>query len=83
MTEQEQAFKIAEMWLDGRMNKLVQMVPGDPDCDACVLARQYQRSIEEIETLRKENARYRETLETIAGHASDKLQAAQARGTLA
>jgi hypothetical protein len=38
---------------------------------------------EEIETLRKENARYRETLETIAGHASDKLQAAQARGTLA
>jgi DNA-binding PadR family transcriptional regulator len=41
------------------------------------------RPAEEIETLRKENARYRETLETIAGHASDKLQAAQARGTLA
>jgi hypothetical protein len=43
MTEQEQARRIAEMWLDFKMNPLTQMVPGDPDCDACVLARQYIR----------------------------------------
>lgn len=45
MTEREKAIKIANMWLDGRMNSLTQMVPGDPDCDACVLARQFLRAI--------------------------------------
>lgn len=43
MTEEDMAVIIAEAWLDGRMNSLTQMVPGDPDCDACVLARQYVR----------------------------------------
>ncbi len=43
MTEREQALKIANMWLDFKMNPLTQMVPGDPDCDACVLARQFIR----------------------------------------
>ena len=46
MTEIEQAKKIANDWLDGKMNPPTQMVPGDPDCDACVLARQYNRSLE-------------------------------------
>ncbi len=46
MTEREQALEIAKRWLDFDMNPLVQMVPGDPDCDACVLARQYIRAIE-------------------------------------
>jgi DNA-binding FrmR family transcriptional regulator len=46
MTEQEQALKIANMWLEGQMNALVQMVPGDPDCDACVVARQLIRALE-------------------------------------
>ena len=46
MTEREQAIKIANAWLDFRMNSLTQMVPGDPDCDACVLARQFLRAIE-------------------------------------
>ena len=36
----------------------------------------------EIERLRSENERLRITLETIAGRASDKLQAAQARAAL-
>jgi hypothetical protein len=46
MNEREQAAKIANMWLDFQMNPLTQMVPGDPDCDACVLARQYVRLAE-------------------------------------
>lgn len=46
MTEVEQALKIAHMWLEFRMNPLTQMVPGDPDCDACVLARQFIRAME-------------------------------------
>jgi hypothetical protein len=52
MTEQEQAKLIAEMWLDFRMNPLTQMVPGDPDCDAVVLARQYVRLSEAYEAIR-------------------------------
>jgi hypothetical protein len=47
MTEREQALKIANMWLEGQMNPMTQMVPGDPDCDACVVARQFIRAIEE------------------------------------
>jgi hypothetical protein len=53
MTEREQARMIADCWLDFQMNAFVQMVPGDPDCDACVLARQYVRALEEIEHLKK------------------------------
>jgi hypothetical protein len=52
LTEREQAFLIAEDWLDFKMNSLVQMVPGDPDCDACVLARQYVRALEELAHVR-------------------------------
>jgi hypothetical protein len=43
--EAEQAKRIAEQWLDFKMN------PGDPDCDACVLARQYLRAVERINSL--------------------------------
>lgn len=50
--EREVARRIAEMWLDGRLSPLTQKVPMDPDCDACVLARQYVRALEEIERLR-------------------------------
>jgi hypothetical protein len=55
MTEREQAIRIAEMWLEGQMNSLTQMVPGDPDCDACVLARQFLRVVERLdfETMRE------------------------------
>lgn len=53
MTEREQAKKIAEMWLDFQMNPLTQMVHGDPDCDACVLARQFVRMSEELEALKR------------------------------
>lgn len=51
MTEKEQAQRIANQWLDMRMNSLVQMAPGDPDCDACVLARQYMRALDTIHQL--------------------------------
>lgn len=43
MTEREQALLIANKWLEFDMNVFTQMVPGDPDCDACVLARQFIR----------------------------------------
>lgn len=46
MNEREQALAIAEKWLNFDMNPLTQMVPGDPDCDALVLARQYVRTTE-------------------------------------
>jgi hypothetical protein len=46
--ERQQAWKTAHAWLDGRMNSLVEMVPGDPDCDACVIARQYLRALDKI-----------------------------------
>ncbi len=49
--EKEMAMVIANAWLDGNMNPLTQLVPGDPDCDACVLARQYLRALERIERL--------------------------------
>jgi len=49
MTESEQADRIAQDWLDFKMNPLTQMVHGDPDCDACVLARQYNRLVAELE----------------------------------
>jgi hypothetical protein len=51
MNEREQAFKIANNWLDNNMDALVEMVPGDPDCDACVLARQFIRLSDRIEAL--------------------------------
>lgn len=51
MTEKEQATRIAHDWLDFKMNSLVQMVPGDPDCDACVLARQFMRALDRIQYL--------------------------------
>jgi hypothetical protein len=56
MDEKEQAKHIASMWLDGRMNSLVQMIPGDPDCDAYVLARQYLRALDAIDDLRRPSA---------------------------
>lgn len=49
--EIEQAKMIAEQWLDFKMNPLTQMVHGDPDCDACVLARQYLRAVERLNGL--------------------------------
>lgn len=49
--ERQQAWRTANRWLDQRMNPLVDMVPGDPDCDACVLARQYMRALDKIEQL--------------------------------
>lgn len=55
--EQEQALAIANMWLDGKMNSLVQMVPGDPDCDACVLARQYIRAIKRLHSFEAKERR--------------------------
>lgn len=51
MNEREQAFKIVNNWLDNKMNALVEMVPGDPDCDACVLARQFIQLSDRIEAL--------------------------------
>ena len=51
MNERQAARDIAARWLDFRMNALVQMVPGDPDCDACVLARQYMRALDKIAQL--------------------------------
>lgn len=51
MNEREQARQTADRWLQGLMNGLVEMVPGDPDCDACALARSYLRALEKIERL--------------------------------
>lgn len=51
MNEKQQAFTIANAWLDFEMNPLTQMVPGDPDCDACVLARQFIRLRETLSDL--------------------------------
>ena len=48
MNERDQALQIANMWLDFRMNALTQMIPGDPDCDACVLARQFIRATDQL-----------------------------------
>ena len=53
MNEREQARATANRWLDARINPLVEMVPGDPDCDACVLARQYMRALDKIEQLQE------------------------------
>jgi hypothetical protein len=44
--EFEDAIRIANNWLDFKMNPLTQMVHGDPDCDACILARQFLRLVE-------------------------------------
>ena len=53
MEERQQARMTATRWLDGRMNSLVEMVPGDPDCDACALARSYLRALEKIDRTRE------------------------------
>ena len=55
VTEVEQAKRIAEMWLEFQMNPLTQMVPGDPDCDACVLARQFIRATERLASMEHAN----------------------------
>ncbi len=51
LDEREQALRVANMWLEFQMNPLTQMVHGDPDCDACVLARQYLRALDRIDQL--------------------------------
>lgn len=51
--ERQIARHVANMWLDGRMNSLTQMVPDDPDCDACRLARSYLRALEKIERMKE------------------------------
>lgn len=52
MNEREEARTVADRWLDFRMNALVEMVSGDPDCAAVVLARQYMRALAHIDKLR-------------------------------
>jgi hypothetical protein len=54
------------------MNALTQMVPGDPDCDACIVARQFIRTEDHCRVLMASNAgltsemlRLRERLEQI------------------
>jgi hypothetical protein len=44
----EQAWRTAHRWLDGRVNSFTDLVPGDPDCDGCVLARQYLHALDKI-----------------------------------
>lgn len=51
--ERQQSWNTANRWLDHRMNSLVEMVPGDPDCDACALARCYLRALEKIERMQE------------------------------
>jgi len=51
MNEREQAKKIANDWLDFKMSPWTQMIHGDPDCDACILARQYIRALDRLELL--------------------------------
>lgn len=51
LDERAKALRIAYMWLEFQMNPLTQMVPGDLDCDACVLARQYLRSLDRFNAL--------------------------------
>jgi hypothetical protein len=52
MTEREAALKIAEDWLDFKFAQFTAMVPGEPDCDACVIARQYKNAIEQQKILK-------------------------------
>lgn len=54
-SELKLAAAVAEDWLDFKMNPLTQMVPGDPDCDACVLARQYLHLLEVVDIMRKKS----------------------------
>jgi hypothetical protein len=50
MTEREQAILLANKLLDFDIQFPTSFyVHGDPDCDACILARQFLRSIEETE----------------------------------
>jgi hypothetical protein len=55
--ERAEAREIAERWLEFKMNSLVDLVPGDPDCAACVLARQFIRSQDEIANLKQQLSR--------------------------
>jgi len=57
MDERQEAWHTANRWLDQRMNALVDMVPGDPDCAANVLARQYMRALDKINQLHELAAR--------------------------
>ena len=50
MTEREQAIRIANRWLDSPPDWM-----GDPDCDPCIVGRQFLRALEEIEALRKQD----------------------------
>lgn len=50
-TEWAEAKAIAERWLDFKMNPLVDMVAGEPDCAACILARQYLHALERLAQL--------------------------------
>ena len=50
MTEREQAIMIANKLLDFAIeHPMALYVPGDPDCDVCILARQFLREIEDRE----------------------------------
>jgi hypothetical protein len=51
VNEREEAKATARRWLDGQMNPLVEMVPGELDCEACQIARSYLRALEKIERL--------------------------------
>jgi hypothetical protein len=48
MNEKEQAIQIAKKWLefDFGAGSMTQFVYGDPDCNACILARQFTRAID-------------------------------------
>lgn len=71
--ERQQAWKTAHAWLDGRMNLLVEMVPGDPDCDACVLARQYLHALDKIAQLTEITRQYApHQLNAVQMHLSDR-----------
>lgn len=55
MMEQDQAKIIADKILDFTVtHPMALYVHGDPDCDACVLARQYIRALEREEALRSD-----------------------------
>jgi hypothetical protein len=56
ISEHSEALYIANQWLDFKMNALTQMVPGDPDCDACIVARQFIRTEEHCQILMASNA---------------------------
>jgi hypothetical protein len=46
--ERQEAWATANRWLEGRSSAFVDLVPGDPDCAGCVLARSYLRALDKI-----------------------------------